>query len=146
MCLPTCIKEIKAYSDIPGFVLFLVKKHHEGLVEYINAKTSNYISRISECFSEFNTHPIVGYGMTARLWSRTVDESKKHPNCISKLSISKLRVSHSRKMARRGYAHYCGPHKNSGPTLTDESLNSSKFVLFARQKLKGLRCRMTNRT
>ena len=99
-----------------------------------------------ECFLEFNIHPIVGYGVTARLWSRTVDESKKHPNCISKLSISKLRVSHSRKMARRGYAHYCGPHKNSGPTLTDESLNSSKFVLFAEQKLTGLRCRMTNRT
>ena len=61
-------------------------------VEDINAKTSN-ISRISECFSGFNVHPIVGYGMTARLWSRTVDESKKHPNCISKLSISKLRLS-----------------------------------------------------
>ena len=37
-------------------------------------------------------------------------------------------------MVRRGYAHYCGPHKNSGWTLTDESLNSSKFVLFGQQK------------
>ena len=94
----------------------------------------------------FNIHSIVGYSMTAQLWSGTVDESKKHPNCISKLSISKLRVSHSRKMVRRGYAHYCGPHKNSGPTLTDESLNSSKFVLFEQQKLWRFRCRMTNRT
>ena len=31
-------------------------------------------------------------------------------------------------MASRGYAHYCGPHKNRAQTLTDESLNSSKFV------------------
>ena len=37
-------------------------------------------------------------------------------------------------MVSRGYAHYCGPHKNLGWTLTDESLNSSKFVLFGRQK------------
>ena len=38
-------------------------------------------------------------------------------------------------MVSRGYAHYCGPHKNLGWTLTDESLNSSKFVLFEQQKL-----------
>ena len=38
-------------------------------------------------------------------------------------------------MVSRGYAHYCGPHKNRAQTLTDESLNSSKFVVFVEQKL-----------
>ena len=37
-------------------------------------------------------------------------------------------------MAIRGYAHYRGAGKNLGWTLTDESLNSSKCVLFGQQK------------
>ena len=40
-----------------------------------------------------------------------------------------------RKIAFRGYAHYCRSDKNSGWTLTDESFNSLKFVLFGQQKV-----------
>ena len=33
-------------------------------------------------------------------------------------------------MALRGYTHYCEVDKKPGWTLTDESFNSLKFVLF----------------
>ena len=39
-----------------------------------------------------------------------------------------------RKIALRGYAHYCGLGKKSGWTLSDESSNSGEFVLLGQQK------------
>ena len=38
-------------------------------------------------------------------------------------------------MALRGYTHYCEVDKKPGWTLTDESFNSLKFVLFGQQKV-----------
>ena len=39
-----------------------------------------------------------------------------------------------RNIPFRGYVHYCSTSKNLGWTLTDESFNSLKFVLFGPAK------------
>ena len=55
---------------------------------------------------------------------RNTSEKRRREGCWS-----------MRNIPFRGYVHYCSTSKNLGWTLTDESFNSLKFVLFWSQKL-----------